>query len=129
LLRLKFKHTFDLFSPGHDATFENVSFILLRSLRVDYFFVGEGKQSPALAQADEDIGLGNKIVKPFHEIFGDEVGPALLVVGVLHNWSKHLIADGVHMLEDVFGDLKEDNIVFEGLFRELVSAYPQNDEA
>ena len=84
---------------------------------------------PILAQPDENISLGNKIVKPLHEILGDEVGPALLVVRILHDRPQHFIADGVHMLQYVFGDLKEHNIVFEGLFGQLVSAYPQNDKA
>lgn len=62
------------------------------------FSVGKGKQCSALAQTDNDVGLRHEVVEPLHEIFGDEVGPALLVVWILHDGSEDLIADSVHML-------------------------------
>jgi hypothetical protein len=106
-----------------------MSFILFWSLRVDDFPVGEGKEGPAFAESDEDVSLCNEVVESLHEIFGDEISPSLLVVGILHDWSQDLIAHGVHVLEDILGDLDEDDVVLEVLLVEFFSADPQDDEA
>lgn len=33
------------------------------------------------------------------------------------------------MLQDIFSDFQEDDVVFEGLLRKFFVAYPQNDKA
>ena len=96
---------------------------------MDDFSAGEGKEGASLAESDDHVGLSHKIIEPFHEVFGDEVGPAVLVVWILHDWSKHLIAYGVHVFEDVLGDLQEDDVVLEVLFLEFLAADSQDDEA
>ena len=106
-----------------------MGFILLRALRVDDFSVGKGKQCPALAQPYNDVGLCDEVIEPLHEIFGDEIGPTLLVVWVLHDGTKHLIANGVHMLQHIFSHLEEDDIVLEVLFFELLGPNTEDDEA
>ena len=129
LFRFKFEDRFDLFGPGHDAAFEDVSFILFGSFGVDDLFVGKRKQGPAFAQSDEDVALGNEVVESFHEVFGDKVGPTLLIVRILHDGSEHLAGNVVHMFKDIFGDLDEDDIVLEVLFLEFFGAYPHDDIA
>ena len=96
---------------------------------MDDFSVGKGKQSSSLAQADNDVGLCDEVVEPLHEIFGDEVGPALLIVWVLHDRAEHLIANGVHMLQHVLSHLEEDDVVLEVLLVELLGPNSEDDEA
>jgi hypothetical protein len=106
-----------------------MSFIFFWSLRVDDFPVGKGEEGPAFAESDEDVSLCNEVVESLHEVFGDEISPSLLVVGILHDWSQDLIAHGVHVFEDILSDLDEDDVVLEVLLVELLSADPQDDEA
>jgi len=93
------------------------------------FSVRKRKEGATLAQTDHNIGLSHKIIEPFHEIFGDKVSPPLLVVWVLHDRSKNLIAYRVHMFEDVLGDLQEDDIVLEVLLFEFVGPNSKDYEA
>jgi len=129
LFGLKLEDTLNLFGPGQDGSFKDVSFILLGSLRMNNFSVRKRKEGAALAQTDHNIGLSHKIIEPFHEIFGDKVSPPLLVVWVLHDRSKNLIAYRVHMFEDVLGDLQEDDIVLEVLLFEFVGPNSKDYEA
>jgi hypothetical protein len=103
--------------------------ILFWAFGVDDLLVGEGQESASLAETDNHIGLSYKVVEPFHQVLGDEVRPTLLVVWVLHHWSDDLVADSVHMFEDVLGDLHEDDVVFEVVLIKFVSADTQDDVA
>ena len=96
---------------------------------MDNFFIGKRQQGSSLAETDEHIGLGYEVVEPFHEILGDEIWPPLLIVGVLHDRSEHLVADGVHMLEDIFGHLNENNVVFDVFFVKFFASYSEDDVA
>lgn len=99
-----------------------MGFVFFGSLGVDDFFVGEGKQGPSLAEANHHVSLGHEVIEPFHEVFGDKVSPSDLIVWVLHDWPDDFIANGMHVLEDVLGDLYEDDVVFEVILVELVSS-------
>jgi hypothetical protein len=66
--------------------------------------VWQGEKSSPFAKTDNNVGLGNKVIEPFHKIFGDEVCPTLLIIWILHDWTKHLIADSVHVFEDILCD-------------------------
>lgn len=103
-----------------------MGFILFWPFGVDYLLVGEGQKSATLAETDNHIGLSYEIVESFHQVLSDEVRPTLLVVWVLHHWPDDLIADGVHMFEDVLGDLYEDDVVFEVLLVKFASADTQD---
>lgn len=118
-----------MFGPGHDGAFKDVGFILLRALRVDDFSVGKRKQCPALAQPYNNVCLCDEVVEPLHEILGDEIGPTLLVVWILHDGTKHLIANGMHMLKHILGHLQKDDIVLEVLLFELLGPNTEDDEA
>jgi hypothetical protein len=96
---------------------------------VDDFPVGKREKCSTLAESDHNIGLSHEIIESFHEIFGDEVGPSLLIVGVLHDWAKNFIANGMHVFKNILGDLQEDDIVLEVLFLEFVSPNSKDDEA
>lgn len=96
---------------------------------MDDFSVGKGKQCSALAQSNHDVSLRDEVVESFHEIFGNEIGPALLVVWVLHHRTKHLIANGMHMLKHILGHLEEDDVVLEVLLFELLGSDTKYDEA
>lgn len=96
---------------------------------MDDLSVRERKQCPALAKPNNHVGLRDEVVEPLHEIFGDEVGPTLLVIWVLHDRTKHLIANGVHMLKHILGDLEEDDVVLEVLLLELFGPDTKDDEA
>ena len=94
---------------------------------MDNLLVGEGQQSSTFSKSNKHVGLGNEVVESFHEVFGDKIGPSLLIVRILHDGSEHLIADIVHMFQNIFGDFNKDDVVFEGLFVEFVASDPQDD--
>lgn len=96
---------------------------------MDDFSVGKGKQRPALAQPNNDVGLRDEVVEPLHEILGDEIGPTLLIIWVLHDRPKHFIANGMHMLKHVLSHLQEDDIILEVLLLELLGPNTEDDEA
>lgn len=106
-----------------------MSLILFWSLRVDDFSIGKWEKSSSLAESNKDVGLSNKVVEPLHKILGDKISPSLLVIWILHDWSQDLIAHGMHMLEDIFGDLDKDDIIFEVLLLQLISSNSQDDKA
>ena len=129
LLGFQLKHVLYLLCPCDNASFKNVGLVLLRSVGVNYLLVGEGEEGPAFGETNHNIVVSDEVVEPFHEILGDQVRPALLVVGVLHDWADDLIADIVHVLEKVLGHFEENDVVLHGFFLESFLPNPQDDEA
>lgn len=129
MLRFELEYALDLLGPSHNGALEDMGLIFFRSLRVDDFSVGKRQEGPTLAEANKDVGLGYKVVEPFHEVLGDQISPSLLVIGILHDGSQDFITHGVHMLQDILGDLDEDDVILEVLFVELLGSDSEDDEA
>lgn len=88
--------------------------VLFRAIAVDQFAIGERQHSAPLVQPDHDVDLRDVGIEALHEVLGNEVGPALLVVGILHDGPKDLVAEEVKVVEHVLVDFDEDDVAVDG---------------
>lgn len=129
LLGFEFEDVLNLFGPGNDGSLEDMSFILFRSVRIDELAIGEWEHGPSLVESNHDVDLSHVGIEPLHEILGHEIGPALLVVGVLHNRAQNLIADQIEMVQHVLGHLDKDEVGVDLVGVERCLADSEDDEA
>lgn len=109
LFGLQLQDVLDLFGPGDDGALENVGFVFVRGgFGANQFGAGHRQHGLTVDQPDHHEGLGDEVVVLFHEVFGDQVGPALLVVGVLEDGTQHFLEEEVAVLMHVLSKFQED---------------------
>jgi len=129
LFGLQLKDVFDLFGPGNDGTFENMGFVLVQNVRVHQFGTRHGQHGLPVDQADHHEGLRDEVVVLLHQVFGDQVGPALLVVWVLEHRAQHLLEKQVAVLVHILGELEEDQRGLNGFQSQNLAGEAVTDHA
>jgi hypothetical protein len=103
----------DLFGPVADSVLEHGGLVLGRGLlRLGHVRGGQRQGSPALDQAEGDLGVGEELMELLHEVLADQVGPADLVEGVSQNGKEDFLAGCVEVAEGLSSDFHVDHFVF-----------------
>lgn len=77
---------------------------------------GKWKHGSTFYLTSEHVDLGHVTVKFLHQVFSHEIGPSLLVGGVLQDRGHNIIVDEVQVIQNlgifakyayIFGQLKE----------------------
>ena len=93
---------------------------------VVHFVSGEREESFAFGEAEHDINLCDVVVELFHEVFSDELSPALLVGLVHRDGTDDVVVDHVAMLEDVSGQFHEHQILDDVAHSDLLTCQLQD---
>jgi len=111
LLWFQFEDVFDVFGPVDDWAFEDVGFIFVwGGVRGGELGWWKWKHGSSFDETHKDVGLGGVVVEFFHEVFGDEIGPANLVIRILHQWWHDIVKIGIKMFQNIFGYLKDETV-------------------